>query len=198
MHPMRSPSARGAHRPSRRESVLAAALAEFTERGYSAATMGSIARRAGMSTSSVYYHFPSKDTILLELLGRAAATLQGVLAVTARPSDRADPVGRLAEAYVGWMAPAAGRALLLLGTGVGGTATVEADRRRHNVELTRTVAGVLSGAGSQDVDLLVAATALVVLFGELARVHAENPLPEAQLLTTTERLAARLVPPGVH
>ncbi|NMH98199.1 TetR/AcrR family transcriptional regulator [Pseudonocardia acidicola] len=191
---MRSPSGRGAHRPSRRESVLAAGLAEFTQRGYSATAMGSIAERAGMSTSSIYYHFPSKDTILLELLNRAATSLRETVAAVDPGVNRTDTARRTAAAYVGWLMPDPRRALLLLGNGVGGTATVEADRRAHDVALTRAVADLLRRATPTDVDLLVAATALVVLFGELARTQVDDPVPEPRLRAVAERLAARLVP----
>jgi len=155
--------------------------------------MATIARRAGMSTSSVYYHFRSKDTILLELLDRAAEGLREALeAVTPGETAR-----RVADAYVAWMLPDPRRAVLLLGAGVGGTADVEACRRRHNVALTRTVACLLRldhKDGAESVGALVEATALIGLFGELARAYLRDGLPEADLLPTAERLIARLLP----
>jgi AcrR family transcriptional regulator len=58
----------------RRARILDAALEVFAERGYAAASMGEIARRADVVASVIYDHFPSKRNLyveLLELHGRA-------------------------------------------------------------------------------------------------------------------------------
>jgi AcrR family transcriptional regulator len=58
----------------RRERILAAATEVFAERGYADASMGEIARRAGVVASVIYDHFPSKRDLhvhLLEHHGRA-------------------------------------------------------------------------------------------------------------------------------
>lgn len=51
-----------------RTHVLAAAARVLYGRGYKAATMRAIAQEAGMEAGSIYYHFPSKDGILDEVL----------------------------------------------------------------------------------------------------------------------------------
>jgi AcrR family transcriptional regulator len=52
-----------------RQLVLESALEEFRERGYNAATVDSIAGRAGVSRATVYTYFQSKRTILIVLGG---------------------------------------------------------------------------------------------------------------------------------
>jgi AcrR family transcriptional regulator len=47
--------------PSRREEILAAALAAFTERGFAAATIEDVRARSGASTGSIYHHFGGKE-----------------------------------------------------------------------------------------------------------------------------------------
>ena len=52
----------------RRERILDAATAVFAEHGYVAASMGEIARRAGVVPSVIYDHFGSKRELHIELL----------------------------------------------------------------------------------------------------------------------------------
>ena len=51
-----------------RENILAAALDEFSSKGYRTATMSSIAECCGISKSNLYRYFSSKDEICHELL----------------------------------------------------------------------------------------------------------------------------------
>jgi AcrR family transcriptional regulator len=60
---------------ARRELVVDAALREFAERGYEAASMGRIAEAAGISRTVLYDHFPSKHALFAELLQRESAAL---------------------------------------------------------------------------------------------------------------------------
>jgi AcrR family transcriptional regulator len=53
-----------------RAAIIEAALALFTERGYEAATMRAIARRAGVSTGNAYYYFSSKEELIQEFYSR--------------------------------------------------------------------------------------------------------------------------------
>jgi AcrR family transcriptional regulator len=56
-------------RPSARRALLGAAAAEFASKGYEAATLAGIAKRAGVTTGAVYAHFRSKLELLLEAVG---------------------------------------------------------------------------------------------------------------------------------
>jgi AcrR family transcriptional regulator len=56
-------------RKSAREALLDAAVAEFTSKGYEAATVAGIAERAGVTTGAVYAHFRGKLELLLEAVG---------------------------------------------------------------------------------------------------------------------------------
>ena len=53
-----------------RERIFQAALAEFRERGFDGASIGAIAQRAGTSRASFYFHYPSKEAVLLDLQWR--------------------------------------------------------------------------------------------------------------------------------
>ena len=56
------------HKDQRRAALLQAALDEFFEKGFSAARMGDIARRAGLSKGAVYLYFDSKEALFRDLI----------------------------------------------------------------------------------------------------------------------------------
>lgn len=51
-----------------RDKVLTAAVQLFAEYGYHAATMRDIARIAGIQAASIYYHYASKQALLVEVM----------------------------------------------------------------------------------------------------------------------------------
>ena len=53
-----------------RDEILDAAAALFVASGFAATTTRAIAERIGIRQASLYYHFPGKDDILVELLER--------------------------------------------------------------------------------------------------------------------------------
>ncbi|MGH7804938.1 MAG: TetR/AcrR family transcriptional regulator, partial [Candidatus Binatia bacterium] len=51
-----------------RRQILDVAAKLFREKGVAATTLRDVARRCGIKAASIYYHFGSKDEILLEIL----------------------------------------------------------------------------------------------------------------------------------
>lgn len=51
--------------------ILGAALACFTEHGYHGTTIRTVASRAGLSVPGLYYHYPSKQELLVALVSHA-------------------------------------------------------------------------------------------------------------------------------
>jgi AcrR family transcriptional regulator len=72
-------SSRAQKSAARRETILAAALDEFSARGFGAARLEDVARRAGVAKGTIYLHFASKEALFQELvrtmLGPLVATL---------------------------------------------------------------------------------------------------------------------------
>ncbi len=69
--------------PGARERILVAAQELFYANGYSATSVASIAEAARMTTPNLYWHFPSKQALLAEVLDRAhrsflEALLEGI------------------------------------------------------------------------------------------------------------------------
>ncbi len=71
-----APPPRRTKRQQRDESIeklLAAACALFVSKGYRAATLEQIAAATGLTKGSVYFHFGSKEAVLVQLLDRVQA-----------------------------------------------------------------------------------------------------------------------------
>ena len=58
-----------------RNSILDAAAAEFSEKGYRKTTMDDIARRIGVSKGALYLYFDSKEVLLVSLGERLVSTI---------------------------------------------------------------------------------------------------------------------------
>jgi AcrR family transcriptional regulator len=64
------PSARETKRMQTRERLMGAAIAEFKRSGIAAADVGAIVTAAGVAHGTFFFHFPTKEHVLLELEGR--------------------------------------------------------------------------------------------------------------------------------
>src|SRR5204863_941900 len=84
----------------RREAVLDAAVHEFAQAGYHAASTTAIARRAGISQPYIYALFPNKKALFIGCQERASQRIRDAFERAAReasgPEDRGQ---RMGEAY---------------------------------------------------------------------------------------------------
>ena len=71
------------------QKMLRAAVKLFLEKGYEGTTTAEIARAAGMTPSSFFRAFPSKEALLLELVRRMFG---GQFNLAGQHSGAADPV----------------------------------------------------------------------------------------------------------
>jgi TetR/AcrR family transcriptional regulator len=78
------------------ERILAAAAAEFAERGFGGARVDRIARRARVNKAMLYYHFRSKQELYRTLLRRhftlAAERLRAIATGVGSPPEKLDRV----------------------------------------------------------------------------------------------------------
>jgi AcrR family transcriptional regulator len=79
----RRTSPRAEQAAMRREAILSAALEEFSARGFAAARLDDVARRAGVAKGTIYLHFRDKETLFQELV--RAELLPVVQALEAAP-----------------------------------------------------------------------------------------------------------------
>jgi AcrR family transcriptional regulator len=74
------------------DAILDVAVRVFRERGYDGASLDDVARAAGITKASIYYHVRSKEDLLARGVGRAFDALYAVLeepgARRGRPAER--------------------------------------------------------------------------------------------------------------
>jgi AcrR family transcriptional regulator len=78
----RKPAARQG-RGERREAIIAAALEEFSVRGFAATRLDDVARRAGVAKGTIYLYFRDKESLFQELVRAMVSPLVG--AITTAP-----------------------------------------------------------------------------------------------------------------
>ena len=71
--------ARGARSTARREAILAAALDEFSERGFEATRLDDVANRAGIAKGTIYLYFRDKESLFQELIRTMLTPLVGTI-----------------------------------------------------------------------------------------------------------------------
>jgi AcrR family transcriptional regulator len=88
---------RADRRGERREAILAAALEEFSARGFAATRLDDVARRAGVAKGTIYLYFRDKESLFQELVRTMVGPLVGNIAA----APLADlPVRAVAEMIV--------------------------------------------------------------------------------------------------
>src|SRR4029079_13503290 len=73
------PGSRAQRSAARRDAILAAALDEFAARGFAAARLDDVARRAGVAKGTIYLHFADKETLFQELIRLELSPVVGAL-----------------------------------------------------------------------------------------------------------------------
>jgi AcrR family transcriptional regulator len=68
-----------ARRQERRAAILAAALEEFSARGFAAARLDDVARRAGVAKGTIYLYFRDKQSLFQELVRAMLSPLVGAI-----------------------------------------------------------------------------------------------------------------------
>src|SRR5256885_13719774 len=64
---------------ARRAAILAAALEEFTARGYEGARLDDVAKRAEVAKGTIYLYFADKETLFQELVRSMVSPVLGAL-----------------------------------------------------------------------------------------------------------------------
>ena len=72
-------NARKQRSAARREAILAAALDEFSSRGFEAARLDDVAKRAGVAKGTIYLYFRDKQSLFQELIRAMLTPLIGTI-----------------------------------------------------------------------------------------------------------------------
>ncbi|HZN89214.1 MAG TPA: TetR/AcrR family transcriptional regulator [Thermoleophilaceae bacterium] len=114
---------------SRRQDILDAALAAFTENGFAAATVDDVRRRSGASVGSIYHHFGGKQELAEALYAKALRDYQrGFLRVLGRTPGAEPGVRGLVRHHLRWVARHPDLARWMLRWRGGGEAIDELNR----------------------------------------------------------------------
>ena len=105
MRPPPAPTLRSRRREATRHQVYEAALVVFRRDGVAGARIEDIARAAGVSRGTFYFHFPTKDDVLAERLLISERKLVALLAELPPTTHLATVLERLATAMAAeWQA----------------------------------------------------------------------------------------------
>src|SRR5262247_3504546 len=77
--PAKPQGLRAERQAQRREAILAAALDEFSARGFAATRLDDVAKRAGVAKGTIYLYFRDKETLFQELIRAMLTPLVGTI-----------------------------------------------------------------------------------------------------------------------
>ena len=100
------PAGRG---PKVRATILAATLAELTESGYAALTVGNVARRSGVHKTTIYRRWKDREALVADAFTNLLATRGGAIADT---GDIGADLRGIARSLVTWLTSPIGKAVL--------------------------------------------------------------------------------------
>jgi AcrR family transcriptional regulator len=75
--PTKPPGLRAERQAQRREAILTAALDEFSARGFAAARLDDVAKRAGVAKGTIYLYFRDKESLFQELVRSMLSPIVG-------------------------------------------------------------------------------------------------------------------------
>jgi AcrR family transcriptional regulator len=130
-----NPPARPAHRPSRRTAVIDAAIGLFATYPPESITVADIASAANMTAAAVYYHFPSKERILLEGLQGFSRAYLAQMRSMLRDDGQEAWIRRLTVDLLEWLEEQGAPAQVFFAHSAGLDMTIEALRRETRNEL---------------------------------------------------------------
>lgn len=93
-------AAKGGKSGDLREACVKEALSIIAKGGIDALSLRDVARRLGVSHQAPYKHFPSREHILAEVVGRAYASFAAHLEKRPRSDDPYEDLGCLGRAYL--------------------------------------------------------------------------------------------------
>jgi TetR/AcrR family transcriptional regulator, repressor for uid operon len=95
------PTARETRRLQTRQRILGAAIAEFKRSGMAAADVGAIVTSAGVAHGTFFFHFPTKEHVVMELEAREESRLASEFArFLEQPHDLATTLTKVKQLVI--------------------------------------------------------------------------------------------------
>ncbi|MFG2728365.1 TetR/AcrR family transcriptional regulator [Streptomyces canus] len=202
---MTTSGTRAAHRPSRRQWVIEAATELFATQPPDEVTVADIAARAEMTSAAVYYHFSSKDQVLVEGMRVFAAALHEQVETIAETHAPGTDVGPAVTALVAWLGEHRSAATVFFVSSAG--MSQEAEALRHEVRtqlledlvrLVRKASGPVTDAEAAVIGLGVLALLETAAISQARGDEAYRSLGHRSFLREVGRLAERIADPVVE
>jgi AcrR family transcriptional regulator len=121
---------RPANRPSRRPEIVRAAIDLLSVQLPDAISVGDIATQAGMTPAAFYYHFPSKDELINEIVSGFAADWVDEITQRMGKVAKAEDIPALVSAMLSWLDDHEKPATVFFVTSVAATEKAEETRRQ--------------------------------------------------------------------
>lgn len=184
---------RAYHHGDLRRVLIATALELAEEQDVSNLTLREVARRAGVTHSAPYHHFPTKESLLAAV---AEDGFRALYAEQLQAAERAGPVAidrlqALGVAYVRFAVAHRGHFRVMYRTDPEGWADYPAvlEASQQSFVLLTTTAEETRKAGGLDVDLLEMSLAAWSVVHGLATLWVDGPLRRLSVLTGGKPIA---------
>jgi AcrR family transcriptional regulator len=194
-----------AHRPSRRNDIIDAAIRQFARKGYVDASISDVAEEADVVVTAVYYHFSGKEELLSAAVDHVFKSISDVV-TTARGDDEladAESLGRVIDAVWSWIDNHPDEATLFYLQLPGATRQITALRQEFEEDHAQRAFGYFQhngrsrpSASRRAIETLTARTLVDLLISVQTMRLADGPLStEAndKLRAAVHTVAARLV-----
>jgi AcrR family transcriptional regulator len=162
---------RPANRPSRRPEIVRAAIDLLSVQLPDAISVGDIATQAGMTPAAFYYHFPSKDDLLNEIVAGFATEWVDEMSHRLEKVETGADIPELVSAMVSWLDDHERPATVFFVTSVAATEKAEETRRQTRNDLYAVAIEAVRRAwpSGSPAETGVAGVALVILIEVASR-----------------------------
>jgi AcrR family transcriptional regulator len=154
---------RAAHRPSRKQWVIEAATELFATQPPDEVTVADIAARAEMTSAAVYYHFSTKDQVLVEGMRVFAAALREQMEALTEAHTPDSDIGPAVTALLAWLGEHRSAATVFFVSSAGMSQDAEALRQESRTALVRELVLLIRKARTSVSDAEAAVIALGLL-----------------------------------
>jgi AcrR family transcriptional regulator len=194
-----------AHRPSRRNDIIDAAVRLFARKGFVDAAISDVAEEADVVVTAVYYHFSGKEDLYSTAIQRAFDSISEVVTAARPDGATADPAALITviDAVWDWIDTHPDEATLLYLQLPGSTLQIARIRQEFEEQHAQRAFGYFPSGDSRRpsaaksaaqtltartlVDLLISVHTMRLLDGPL------SPHDSEQLRAAVHRLAERLI-----
>lgn len=162
---------RPANRPSRRQDIVNAAVELLSVQLPDAISVADVASHAGMTSAAFYYHFPSKDDLVDEIVHTFSAMWQEEVTAQIGEVTAVEDLSDLMFNIIDWLDENERMATVFFVTVVAATATTEMRRKAIRDELVKPATRMFRAIAPHKsvAEATVAGLGLIILLEVTAR-----------------------------